>query len=1576
MIRPYHHLSAHGENRHEGEAGEGVAWRLRGAARILYRLQTPRPDRTKRMSARATVLLNGTLDRRAVAIAFGRGMIRPSKRSQLDPHQLGWRAVPPTGGVTVNFGEVDVLTSDGAVALATIILALREAGGLDSVKCESSSARSWSGSGRLARTPYSEEFAWIRTGGTDVLIPLLRVVDSHSSIDAIRMEVIQAIDRRGRELKLEVSSDVRRVLGNVLKEALLNVHEHAYAATDQVKRAIISFSFCRSSRMKAKDRVNVPDAERWGLENEDRETVQLSVADLGRGVSSTLWINAIEDGLITKDHLSAMQIGTRSGMTVRADVQRKISRHSFEYRSTRKRPADFASEAARLNWRGIHRSLRHTQALMGKIDVVSGDAAEGFAALRGNIIQTSEASIGGCEMPGTTLSISLSASACSAETVDARDTPVSILAIESVLRVGDLRPPSPMEPVQSDSGLPDSESVRIGAVAVLFDFDEESSNQRVFEAIRQVPPDRIPVILFARLTVDVLETLRAITTRAVGAVGGPRLILVWIPGDERLRWMVVGEFPVPSGTEAVYHSLERDGQCDLSGSRSVLIDFAQGMVDAYPKVLTIHEPAQLLRLVHPSVRIDGATLSRLFSRAVEDRWRAGLRDASVIDYGRETGVQLPSRVVTRFVSVLSLLNENPVLAASLAMVVRSLQVDFTVSGESPLVVGDSPSAQTIAWLLQRYARVKVSTSTAEASAPKQPSILLVHSTYTGQSLARVLTQLQLKSAELVAVVVVAVFGDLERTRRICSGVRSELLLPLPFDAGEVSQRPARLLEIDKLTGAPESPEETGASTQVATSADRDEFLRRHPELVTSGYHVINGRVHTVSIATHSAIRQFEGQFVQWIIDALEECARKLEGTNHTSDLVIFTRHGGAVHTVVSRLGEEIAKRTGWRRRVFRANIASVSSGARVIFPSSADELLADVAAVGAMDTLFDRVEPSDGFLGVFLDDAALTGNSLRDFLVKAATLKRTRPKAIAVLLVANRMSPAENRFFDVADRLSRTGEAAPLEYKIGSLFRLQVQSWRAKDESELGELRRLAANPDVIPDARIRGYQASVLRRIDGVATRENKSEVTAHLLCPTKRRGALPVSWRAATIRHLLALYQQNERVLGSMYALIQESVAEADTSLLSMLALEPSLLRLAPIGTGYWAPIQSLCQAALAGRDPAERKSDALLVLALGPTDWIEIAPEVVRSCLASEDLAHQLALHLLETTASEEWRDRVTAILDQPMFDDSSARGRWMSGLLRGSKRLRASLKIDSVEVADSVVLDLIRETWPHADEDSVGFGAWTLLLRDLRPDTVDEAQSKLSVAALLSPCLRFVEEVLLPGLSALSFLAGVRGKRETQVRCRRVLEGAFSAYVALRSAEVASHHGAEVLPQTVIRDWMLLREFTITRTPARFLGEDRREGGVPAIEAIMTELFCAPVGLVSQLAASDGLVVAQEDGLRSKESTVMLVPFDRSVVVRVLRILVENVHEHGAKGSGRVEAGIRPEESGPALVLTMRNKIGTRREGNGVGVSMVRRLAGAAGFQFRVLDTSEAGEYAVELVFPKVTAIGPRDHGGTK
>lgn len=928
-----------------------------------------------------------------------------------------------------------------------------------------------------------------------------------------------------------------------------------------------------------------------------------------------------------------------------------------------------------------------------------------------------------------------------------------------------------------------------------------------------------------------------------------------------------------------------------------------------------------------------------------------------------------------------MLQHSQVLVAALSD--RLFQVLERIGATSEIcLVTDSPASYFVATTLLRKRANAPAVRLIDANAPQisgQKLVLFVDAVFRGDTVRRIAEGLKGQN-EWSRFAVACV--DMRRAPvSILLGTDCTLLGLVtyhmdPLELGpDVS--PPQITEIDSTTHVPLS--KPCGFTDLGTTPGREEYLRNNVGLFKVGFHRLSdGQIHTVSLDTGRLV-EAHGEFVvSAVLEEVDEFLSEVRVPRSARDWVIFCRPESRVYSLLPAIADRLRREHRSVKAVFIASLAVAPLSPRPIFPREENNLLADVHVEGGQRLLFPPELRTD-FVGIYIDDASITGRSLQDVIAKATCLTDRRPSALLAIVLVNRLSPREIRFLNVChDLQAAAGPAhdmlrrAPVPFQFRSLLRLQVKMTSDGDTGHAGAvIRTLLDHADYFDD-RLKSYAARISNRLSSVVGRSaiglQTGAVVLHPFYPHDTR-ADHLDTRVVRLRHLLALNEQNEGVISEVLGEVTTLANQGNIELLSILALEPYLLDEEPIATQCWSALAGLCLRTIRNQGNVAHKSDAIAILAWRPSECLSHLEQILPFVLNDEDLVNQVAAFLLTFSRREpSWLTRIQKSLDAIESRVDPRTIGWLRTILDVPQRVESVYVVqDDLEAMARVRL-LIAATWTHGR----GLDDWQAF--DTKVKNLEDNPLDTEAIQLGRRCIDFAERVLLSGLAAIRFLSSRRSRpRDADYIWNAFIEGNRRA-IELRRM-LTEDPGRDGLERQHFSDvWNQLRRTTIKAASAvRFLGSEEQISLEPSvIEDYLPRLFASPFPLVQGLAQRyvPDLRLAHEGSIFTEGA--VLVPVQRSLVVDFFRILLENMSKYGQPEHRSSKWTLSDEGNGIVLRIEFydQKRTGTV-PGEGTGLPLLRGLARAGGFTLEPREDNDT--YVSTVTFFDVLPVYPEVHG---
>ena len=1165
------------------------------------------------------------------------------------------------------------------------------------------------------------------------------------------------------------------ILQRIISEALLNVHEHAYSSEAHkpvwLSATILPVSAQRQILTEDESRRGGavachPREVGWIDGIEGNRVLELAICDHGFGIPRTLAKNAAKRRPDLCERIAKLSAGTKEFAALRAELHGDICAYAFHHFSTRKEAHEFQPPFLQFHWRGLYRCYRQVVESGGGIALTSGQGRAGYTALGARAEAFRHCLGTASDFPGTLWNIRLPLPAV----VRQRRQPSSPAGSENEMHFHEIIMWRKQATETPDSnvalGLPHASEPQLTAVTLPF--------CEVVAGIQNLQPDQIgagelteflptriaeqavPVFCFIKSVEDWRHHFCAIEPDAemrLHSEGPPRLV-GWMTFDGKLQCGVAGV--VSEDNAAFIKQLEEHGEAHAESESNTR--FAAELVAHYPQHLIWEEAEGILKVPFHAARISFDDHLQVLRTAWMQYWAKGEVREEVVTKKEGCAILLATgtRIRSHF-SVFRMLHQSRLVTEALgSFFARKLATSLPVTSR-PTVVIDQPASRHIchALLADTGCAAEVCSFDALANGQQLPSSVIVFADaiLKGDTVGRVLTGLRRLKIDPKAVVTCADVRNLiSRGKPILSVPVLSLVEAVGFDC-EIITDPKGLRDIqtDSITHVPFEDAKSSPFVDLSCIPEVAQFLIENPELFACGYHRLSDRAHTVSLPLGGFVRdvKFSERLAAWAALEIQLRLGSLGVNCIGKDIVFFTRFDTKIGQIEALIARELDTALHGNTGVFRVRLPAAYREAHTVFPQASMDIFADCKEMTAKQlALGGYRKPLDKYVAIYLDDAAVTGNSMRDFVYCAMQSGSPTPCVIVAIAMVNRLSPGEVRFLQLCRNLDCDGEEDDSgHHKFGYcyLFNLQVRSHR---QSRIFGHKLLDA---VLECPRF--FHPTLRPYVDSLreSTRAPLSKTPRrHLFNPD---GAPePVTTAVIQFRHLLALNQQNEPVILEIIRRLERLTdpASPDPSILTVFALEPSLLEDPPLWQFGREIIVRLAKQVLTGDYSVVRKSDALAVLACFPRALIEHYSDFGEAVLSSEKLTRQLVVHIMANLATSEANIHLPQL--KPLPKVSEDRQFWFHRVLDTARKVeRLTTIIHGPQEARNAIALLGSHLLPHTkshDNIWVGLGESLGNLAKRWTDLADVSrrQHDLAGCKLLAA---FAERIILPAYPALTY-----------------------------------------------------------------------------------------------------------------------------------------------------------------------------------------------------------------------------------
>ena len=1540
-----------------------------------------------------TVQHIGRLHRDSLLNVIPQDLVIPERASGINDLSFGWVISDSPPRQLIQFKDILYATAEAAVCLAVITEAVRHSKTPDALDIQFGDGTSeWARPLRLDQV-VTDDWAVPKSDWTEVrgcyACPLARFqMMAEADVTHITDWVIEAVRKLPQNVLISRSHEMHDLLlcmRRVVSEAVLNIWQHAYPSKP-IKPVYVCLTvspprhYTESKNNRFSKAPKQPVS--WLEENKNGLVFEIAIGDHGLGIPKTLWRSCQSRGLT----ITRKKCWISPNPIDRARCHQEICKYAFDHQSTSKQDTDFPNRAAKLNWRGWHRGMRLTSHLGGCIYVSSGKGVAGYAYTGGRIQQLIDRQSSSIELPGTIAVLRFStqptqpAKVTTASSGDKATIRISQTILEEHLIL----------PQQADTNVVGyAEPLRsFSAVAIAFSFRAIEEEGELFQLIEACPPNHVLLLLFTKIDENLLNLLRTSEPGYDDVKHGlPRLICIPSPDRLTLSWKIAGVLPVTDEADRVYSDLEKYGFADLSKEKEPVLNLAREFARNYPSFIEIRETEKRIQYIHFPCELDQADVSGSLQKTFAAAWEKELQNIAVFLPSPKKVIRLPSgRYVARAISVLHMLWAKPLLVEALRVKLREIINHFGRPQEICIIADGSASYFVACLLLRGQTDVpRILIYGHRMVDLKQFKILLfVDLLSRSQTVIKVMNELQARSYEISRVVAcmdirVGVFDQLvDNNPSTLPLIAPDTLIKMIFDPQPLAETPEPLnvVEWDAITHAPVHT--TSEFSVLGFDQSINQFLSEHPELFRHGFHFVANRLHTISLDTKAMVTNHKDKVIAWLMKATIDLIRTLPKIDF-SEVVFYYRPESCVFSVLDDFANAIAKEYPMVSRVSCSTLPAAPTSPKSLFPREEGNIMKDLTILLDLRhlELFPREEKRRKFLGVYLDDAAITGNTLFDSISKIVRLSSPHPSGILALLLVNRLNPRETRLLSSCMSLSGPPFAQThhhiesiVPFRFGYISRLQVRSLEEfASTSAAKKIAKMNLACQNCGEA-IQNYLENIQEKLNKIT---HSSDIVAHVYHPDIKV-ACPITSRAARLLHLLALSAQNEGVMVDILTELQEIKRQRDYTILSVLALEPDILESDPLPYEGWDTIQDLCVSALCSDCAPSLKSDALAVLAFVPSGHpLEEVDAILAPILQDRNLAIQFAVQFRTFCAHERSSySKLLASLDsisdpeiKPCADD-------VCDLLRATETIGQTYTISNTATAFLLLHNLIAETGYHVGiRDWKEFNQWIKRLRDNQVTSFDPKVKTIAIS-----CLELAERTLIPGIAALNHIAK---ERQDYGAVHTLEEARFQSVIACSSIRAAIETTVAVAKLKEI--WHQLTHATLVGTPPdSFLARHTVvSDDTSVLETIMPKYFSSPYWLFRhvhhQLLLAYGgrlkqLILEVDDS--AYVSQIIVVPYARTVLYDVFYLLLDNVAQHGVIPGAKVRFKLTRDGKERQVVITIIDEKRPDDEpGLHGGMNYIRKASKQEKFEVEESNPKQHGEpYEVKLTFRNAIVIQPQ------
>ncbi|MCW0221131.1 MAG: hypothetical protein OJI67_22570, partial [Prosthecobacter sp.] len=945
-------------------------------------------------------------------------IFRQGKQTQSDPYQIGYRTVHPTKPIKIKFAPLRSVTAEGLNMLAVLQHSLRSSDkkygfsvGLSEdievaqffrVLGIDTSQLIWATEGIQPLVNRSPQF-WSCGPFLCPITSEQQVLESaRGSAESI---IIAASEWDDAEMRGELHDSIQRLV----LESLFNIYEHAYPTTRHNREAFATIIVQPASRILADRKLIAKEEFDWLDSQHNKLCIEIAISDIGRGVPRTLWqwVNRRDPGIF--DKLKMANPGSNVYAQCRSKVHESILVYAFEHESSQKSAKQFADHYHEVNWRGLYRSRQQVAKSEGMISITSGKGRVGFCAIGNEKVFFSKSISGKIEMPGTTLTIRLPVSSTrKTRVVGIRDLTL-VERSQAIILDPNIRPFNHIISPNTFPGVKFSkDDIRDNILGIALPFTKLSSEHhllqdqvasiplaKLFEALSLVPPHVVPILFFSNAEAAIF---RAVSQRWSPLTGYPRLWAVWNSERKQLLWRLAGVYCQEA--EEMLVALEHTGHYKITPNASkYVIETARELSINYASFIQYNETDGKLKIIKFSATVSERSIKSAFDLAFRIYW--SMVEEDVV---RKGPVLVPSgERVANYICVLYLIEGSALLASTLSEKLRAIIRDGNV-------VADNHGSEFIAQLLlqQRGETHPIRRGDSVDLAIGSKLFIFTDAIYNVGALTQMINDLAGKGYKIGRLICIVDVRNKKDYNKL-AGIPVTSLVDLPYfniaelDSAEMSTMD---VQVDRLTHV---PVETEASTfsDIACTSEAQKLFFGH-SIFTHGFHFLGQRLHTISAPASKLLNSYLDESLECLAERMRPFLKKhcLPSTH----VCFFFRKSSQLGKVIGRLHDVLVeKELVALSKTFQVSLPTKTLGSKAIFTHPDLPLYHNCCSVevGQLN-LLPGVETASlnagNFLAIFVDDAAVSGKALRNFLYRVSS-EHQKPKAVLGLLLVNRLSP-------------------------------------------------------------------------------------------------------------------------------------------------------------------------------------------------------------------------------------------------------------------------------------------------------------------------------------------------------------------------------------------------------------------------------------------------------------------------------------------------------------------------------------------------------------------------------------------
>ncbi|MCW0220912.1 MAG: hypothetical protein OJI67_21470, partial [Prosthecobacter sp.] len=532
--------------------------------------------------------------------------------------------------------------------------------------------------------------------------------------------------------------------------------------------------------------------------------------------------------------------------------------------------------------------------------------------------------------------------------------------------------------------------------------------------------------------------------------------------------------------------------------------------------------------------------------------------------------------------------------------------------------------------------------------------------------------------------------------------------------------------------------------------------------------------------------------------------------------------------------------------------------------------------------------------------------------------------------------PVELRSFQLWRELhppTDSSQQSGIPFELADILRLQVRSREGELPVDHPLIKRIASSGP-IPNQELRLYFKNVMARMNGPYP-------IRHVFYPHHVDNCM-LSWEAAQLRHLLSLFQQNEAVLPAIIDCWNNLQMQKSPSLISLLALEPELLDEPPFNGMCRRDTVKLCCEIIKDQNSAvPDKSDSLVVLAWCESYFFNSLNEIVPFILHDENLRVQFLLFsliLFGRNQDNYYRIR-DALYRQTTPQNGPDRARAALAVIKQSYQFKQSYhgyaSANDAEIPVRRLLECMARHSREAEEHWESLYYQITAMLDFWSDFSD-AQALEEVVHNLPKACDLVEQTFLPAFAGLVYLSELRGDEKFTKLLITACENAASRCQDLRL--LLPKRVDEVTPQRMQRiskALEMLRHVTWEHgwSATDVLSRTNLENNLAPLCEGVRAFFSAPWSILVRRGCLISKTLANNRIDLAAEVSVMVTPVPMTEMDDIIRLLIDNVADHGDPLSLKISKGIIDGQ----MTLSASNVVRLREVMGGAGIALAANKA---------------------------------------